>query len=63
MVESLDVEPRIWRANCKVTHGFLTGQSVSAPNPDIIQGPTVLANFVPIFSLYTLPHFLPCSCL
>ena len=38
MVESLDVEPRIWRANCKVTHGFSTGQSISAPNPDIVQG-------------------------
>ena len=41
LVESVDAEPWIWRANYKVIFGFSTAQGVSTPNPYIVQGSTV----------------------
>lgn len=42
LVESADVEPWIWRADCKVTHGFLTVWGVCPPHTCIIQGSAVV---------------------
>ena len=41
LVESADAELQKWRANCKVDFQL---QEVSAPNPQVVHGLTVLQN-------------------
>ena len=40
----MDMEPRLQRARCKVTHKFSTALSMGAPNPHVVQGLTVKEN-------------------
>lgn len=42
LVESMDVELQIPKADCKVTLSFSTANAVGVPKPCILQGSTVL---------------------
>lgn len=55
MVETADVEPRIWGANCKIIRGFPTAQAVSAPNLHIVQESAVSSFVLLSINLNYLP--------
>ena len=62
LVESLDAEPRIWRADCKVMHRLYRG---SAPLTCVVQGSTVCVCLCVCVCIYIYIHthtYTPRTC-